>query len=66
MKLLNVYNFLKNLFGFLKFGIKSVVIGLLLFVHVLCIRFYMNKTSNPIYMVVNRSIINSRSSRKRG
>ena len=33
--------------------------------HVLCIGFHMNKTSNPIYMVVNRSIINSRSSRKR-
>ena len=34
--------------------------------HLICIGFYMNKSSNPIYVVVNKSIINSKISRKRG
>ena len=34
--------------------------------HLICIGFYMNKSPNPIYMVVNKSIIKSRTSKKKG
>ena len=58
--------FLKKPFRLFEIRNKECCYRVIIITHLLCIGFYMNKSSNPIYMVVNRSIINSRSSRKRG